>query len=143
MAQISTIIGKEFPEKVIPLIDQSKNSIDIVVFDWRWYPQHLASPAQLFNQSIVRAVRRGVNVRAISNNDQIHAILTEAGIKSKRAYSKRVMHVKLMIIDESTIIIGSHNYTQNAFQMNQEMSVILRDVGADNRFQKFFNNIYG
>ncbi len=56
---METIIGKEFPQKVIPLIEQAKTSIDIVVFDWRWYPQDPGASVQLFNQAIVRAVRRG------------------------------------------------------------------------------------
>ena len=68
---MDTIIGKEFPDKVIPLIDNAKYTIDIVVFDWRWYPQDPGASVQLFNQSIVRSVRRGVKVRAIANRNQI------------------------------------------------------------------------
>ncbi len=136
------IIGREFPSKVIPLINEAKRSIDVIVFDWRWYPQNPKSSVQLFNQSIVRAVHRGVVVRAISNNDQIHGILKEVGVKSKRCYSHRVMHIKLIIIDDMVVVVGSHNYTQNAFQMNHEISVILKNDSADNRFKKYFNGIY-
>jgi len=39
------ISGREYPVKVIPLIEQSVKSIKIIVFDWRWYPQ---MPGQLF-----------------------------------------------------------------------------------------------
>jgi hypothetical protein len=48
---IEAISGKQFPEKVIPLLDNSVKSIDIVVFDWRWYPNDPAASAQLFNQA--------------------------------------------------------------------------------------------
>jgi hypothetical protein len=30
---IESIVGSQFPKKVIPLIDSAKKSIDIVVFD--------------------------------------------------------------------------------------------------------------
>jgi len=137
------IIGKEFPEKVIPLIDEAKNSIDIVVFDWRWYPNDPGSSAQLFNQALVRAARRGVKIRAIANNDEIINILKSVGIEAKKLISKKLLHCKLMIIDDETIITGSHNYTQNAFQMNLELSVILKVGDEVKRFLDFFNNLYG
>ena len=140
---METIIGKEFPQKVIPLIDQSKTSIDTVVFDWRWYPQDPASPVQLFNQSLVRAVRRGVQLRAIANNDEIVRTLQSVGAKAKRLTVPNLVHCKLMIIDNAVAIVGSHNYTQNAFQMNYELSLIIDDKLTVDRIKNFFNNIYG
>ena len=137
------IIGKEFPNKVIPLIDQAKTSIDIVVFDWRWYPQNPGSPVQLFNQALVRAVRRGVKVRAIANNNEIISTLKNVGVEAKKLLTPKLVHVKLMVIDGQKVILGSHNYTESAFQMNYELSVLLDQVGPDNQFLEFFNNLYG
>ncbi len=140
--ELDTIIGKEFPKKVIPVIDDSRKTIDVIVFDWRWYPQDPGSEVQLFNQSIVRAVRRGVRVRAIVNNDEIVSVLNEVGCKAKKILTKKLVHCKLMIVDGSTIIIGSHNYTQSAFQMNLEVSIILHDAEKIEDFQNFFLSLY-
>jgi len=139
---IETIIGSEFPKKIIPLIDNAVNSIDIIVFDWRWYPQDPGAPVQLFNQAIVRAVRRGVKVRALANNDEIIRTLIANGVDAKRVRSKNLLHCKLMIIDSGLVVIGSHNYTQNAFQINLEVSVVFEDSYAANRLQVFFNNLF-
>lgn len=138
-----TIVGPEFPKKVIPLIDQAKTSIDIVVFDWRWYPQDPGAQVQLFNQSIVRAVRRGVKVRVIANNDEILNILKQVGCEPKKLLTKKIVHCKIMIIDSDTAILGSHNYTQSAFQMNLELSMILRGREEIKRIIEFFNHLYG
>jgi len=140
--KIQTIIGSEFPTKVIPLIDQSKMSIDIVVFDWRWYPQNIGCSAQLFNQAIVRAAKRKVKVRAIANNREIISTLTNVGVHAKKIISKKLIHSKMMIIDNRTLIMGSHNYTQSAFQMNMETSLIIENDSTVGRFSEFFNNIY-
>jgi len=137
-----TIIGKQFPEKVIPLINAAKNSIDIIVFDWRWYPQDPGAQVQLFNQAIVRAVRRGVKVRVIANNDQILNILNEQGCQAKRLISTKLVHAKMMILDNEKVVIGSHNYTQSAFQMNYEISVILEKPENISDYFSFFNNLY-
>ena len=140
---MEAIIGKQFPDKVIPLIDEAKNSIEIVVFDWRWYPQKPGSPVQLFNQALVRAVRRGVKVRAIANNNEIISTLKNVGVEAKKLLTPKLVHVKLMVIDGQKVILGSHNYTESAFQMNYELSVLLDQVGPDNQFLEFFNNLYG
>lgn len=139
---IEIISGREFPAKVIPLIEQAKQSIDIVVFDWRWYPQDPGSSCQLFNQAIIQAKKRSLKIRAIANNDQIVNILRQAGCQATKLQTKKLVHCKLMIIDQSIAITGSHNYTQSAFQMNLELSVIIPDLEDGNKFQLFFNNIW-
>ncbi len=94
------ISGREYPVKVIPLIEQSVKSIKIIVFDWRWYPQMPGATVQVFNQAIIRAARRGVQIQAITNNDEINRVLKENKVSAKRLRTKKLMHCKLMIIDE-------------------------------------------
>jgi phosphatidylserine/phosphatidylglycerophosphate/cardiolipin synthase-like enzyme len=137
------IIGKEFPEKVIPLIDQAKGTIDVVVFDWRWYPQNPGSPVQLFNQSIARAIKRGVVVRAVANTPEIVGILNQIGARAKKLNTPKLVHAKFIIIDDQYLVIGSHNYTETAFLMNYEVSVIIEDENVIKRVKEFFNNLYG
>jgi len=140
---MQTIIGKEFPKKVIPLIDSAKRSINIIVFDWRWYPDDLSNPCQLFNQSIVRAKNRGVQIKVISNMLDIVKLLKDLGIEAKKLLTPNLVHVKLMIIDDDIAVIGSHNYTQNAFTMNYEVSVIIESKDMDFKELKvFFANLY-
>jgi phosphatidylserine/phosphatidylglycerophosphate/cardiolipin synthase-like enzyme len=143
MVQIQPVIGKAFPEKVIPLIDEAKHSIKIIVFDWRWYPQNLGSSVQLFNQSIIRAARRGVEVKVLTNIEDVVKLLKSQGIKAKKLFSKKLLHAKMMLLDDENLVIGSHNYTQSAFEMNQEVSAII--CGAEDLlpFVNFFNNLYG
>ena len=139
---MEAIIGKQFPNKVIPLIENSKKTLDIIVFDWRWYPQNPGASVQLFNQAIVRATRRGVKVRAIANNEEIVKILNSVGCQAKRLLTKKLVHVKMMLIDGEIAIVGSHNYTESAFQINLELSVILDPCEKIAEFSDFFTNLY-
>jgi phosphatidylserine/phosphatidylglycerophosphate/cardiolipin synthase-like enzyme len=142
ISKIQTIIGKEFPKIVVPYIDQAKESISILVFDWRWYPDQPSSPVQLFNQAIVRAVRRNVKIKVISNFPKILDILSELGCKVKHLITTNLVHSKLMIIDNKIFVIGSHNYTQNAFSVNYEASILIEaETGLDN-FINYFNNLF-
>jgi phosphatidylserine/phosphatidylglycerophosphate/cardiolipin synthase-like enzyme len=137
------VIGSEYPKKIIPLIDSAKKNLDIVVYDWRWYPDQLAHPVQQFNMAIVRAVQRGVIVRAVVNAHTIVPELTSVGIRVRRLGDSRVLHSKLLIIDSSVLVIGSHNFTRNAFTSNIETSIITEIPPDVTRLKTFFDNIYG
>jgi len=139
---MEAIIGKQFPQKVIPLIENAKQSIKIVVFDWRWYPNDPANPVQLFNQAIIRAKRRGVDVKVITNIDDIIKILNTEKIEAKKPNTPKLIHSKMMIIDDKILILGSHNYTQSAFTMNHEASVVIESESELDNFIKYFHNLY-
>ena len=136
------IIGKEYPEKVIPLIDNAKKNVDIIVYDWRWYPGHPGFNVQQFNSALVRAVGRGVLVRAVINTPALVPILESVGIKAKATRNKRTLHTKFLCIDNKILVIGSHNFTRNAFNFNIEASVAVEIPEGITRFDELFNNLY-
>lgn len=136
------IIGAEYPKKVIPLIESARRNIDIVIYDWRWYPDQIAHPVQQFNAAIVRASQRGVLVRAVVNADLNLETLNKAGIKARRLKDKRTLHTKMILIDDSILVLGSHNFTRNAFGANIETSIVVELPEGAQRFSQFFANIY-
>ena len=142
MNQTTTIIGKEFPQKVIPLIKQAKKSIDIVIYDWRWYPDQIGSSIQLFNNAIINASKKNIDVKVITYATHTLEILSVLGIKTTKLPSRRPLHTKLMIIDNQKVIIGSHNYTMNAFTINYEVSAIIQDEEVVKRLIQYFQNLW-
>jgi len=137
------IIAQRFPKIVIPLIEVAKYSIDIIVYDWRWYPSVGGSSVQQFNDAIVATTRRGVVVRALVNGDGIASLLQQRGINARRLHSKRMLHTKMLLIDGVHLIIGSHNYTQHGFSLNEEASVYVQMPSADHEFSLYFSNLWG
>lgn len=140
---MQALVGSEFPKQVVPKINEAKKSIDIIVFDWRWYPNMPGNPVQLFNQSIIRAVKRNVEVRVITNISDTIKFLSSNGVKTKKPVTDRLIHPKLMIIDNQDVVIGSHNYSQSAFTMNYEVSVFVPDCPCVDELLTFFNNLFG
>ncbi len=142
MPQIESVIGSDFPKKIIPFIQAAKNSIKIVVFDWRWYPNEPGNPCQQFNHAILTAKNHGVEVKVITNIKEVVNLLNQQGCQAKYPESKHLVHAKIMIVDDKHLVIGSHNYTQSAFTMNREASVIIRDFSDIGPFVDFFNNLF-
>ena len=137
------IISKDFPKVVIPLIDSALFSIDIIVFDWRFYKHDPSSPVSLFNHAIARAASRGVTVRCLVQNKGIVDTLCSLGCDARQLASKRILHTKLLIVDNRRIVLGSHNYTQNAFTSNHEASIFFTMGQEKNAFTEYFSNLFG
>lgn len=136
------IISKDFPKVVIPLIDSALHSIDIIVYDWRFYKNDVGSPVSLFNQAIARACQRGVNVRCIVQNDGVIDNLRLMGCNAKKLNTKKILHTKLLIVDKTRIIMGSHNYTQHAFTSNEEASIFIHMKDEKNGLTEYFDNLF-
>lgn len=136
------IIANSFLKKVKPYLENARKSIDILVFDWRFYPNEPAKDCQQFNQLVFNSAKRGVRVRAIVNSDDACGNLRRGGVAVQRHRSFHLLHAKLMIIDDEVVITGSHNYTQNALSANYELSVILKDIDNIKDYKLFFDSIW-
>jgi len=136
------LISGEFSKKMIPLIKKAKRSIDIIVFDWGWYADEMGEQIQIFNNAIFNANKHGVKVRALVQKRLVKVILESLGIESKVLHSKYLLHIKLMIIDGEIAVLGSHNYTKNAFNLNYEVSVIIKDSKSLDKLKEYFKNLY-
>lgn len=140
--QCDPIIATQYVEKVVPLIQEAKHTLDICVFDWRWYPNDVGAACSLFNRSIVDAIHRGVTVRALVNSENIAGTLRAAGAQVKKFVSAHLLHCKMIVIDDKIIVTGSHNFSQSAFQANYELSVILSDGVDTSEFNNFFKSLW-
>jgi len=139
---IETIIGKEFPKKVIPLIEKAEKSIFIIVYDWRWYPDQIGSAIQKFNNAIITLSKKNKEIKVITNRPYINKVLKQLNIKVHTINTSKTLHTKLMIIDNEIAILGSHNYSMNAFTINYEVSVIIQDEKVVERFKSYFENLW-
>jgi phosphatidylserine/phosphatidylglycerophosphate/cardiolipin synthase-like enzyme len=139
---ITPIIGKEFGPAIMPLIQAAKNSIEIIAYDWRWYIADPANPVQLFNQALVSCVRKNIKIRAVLNKFDICGILKSVGIQAKKKHYSKMLHAKIILIDDDITILGSHNLTLSAFQFNSECSLIIQDREINQRFKKFFEELW-
>lgn len=139
---IDSIIGKQYPVAVIPLLEQAKRSIDVVVYDWRWYPDQVGSNCQKFNNAMVAAARRGVAIRVITNTAFTVKVLAGLGINAKIWQQGKIMHTKMLLVDGECAVLGSHNFTMNAFNLNQELSVVVRHEEFCKKVSDYFSSLW-
>lgn len=136
------IIAVSFPRVVTPIISAAKHSIDVIVYDWRWYPSISGSLVAQFNQAFVAAAKRGVKVRALVNNAEIALRLKAHGIEAHQPASEKMLHTKMILVDGTLLVIGSHNFTERAFCMNEEASVLVEFPSDQHDFSLYFEHLW-
>jgi phosphatidylserine/phosphatidylglycerophosphate/cardiolipin synthase-like enzyme len=137
------LIGSKFVDGVLPLISAAKRRIDIIIYDLRLYPTQKNHPVTILIEALIQAKSRGVEVRVLMTNAFVRSQLERYGLYTRTIHSEKLMHAKMMLIDDRYLITGSHNYTQSAFTQNLEISVAL-DIGAENDvLSHYFRTLWG
>ena len=121
------LIGKDYLSEVLNLINSAKHSIFIIIFDWRIYPTPHNTTEQALLNAILKAQARNVHIKVIANNDYVKDRLNALNIPCKHTKFYKIIHAKLILIDEKIAVLGSHNFTNNAFDRNLEISASIDD----------------
>lgn len=98
--------------------------------------------------ALLEAAHRGLDVRIVFDADQANSTgsdyqsLKNAGLDVHLDGSSGLMHHKVIILDKSTVIFGSYNFTRNADLNNDENMLILQNKELAKQFTQTFERIY-
>lgn len=136
------IIGSDYVPVVVPLLKKARHSICVLMFDWRWYANDFMCDTSILNHAFVTMSRQGIKVRAITNYSEIIKILTGLGIEAKKWNSSRILHSKLVIIDNEICVMGSHNFSQSAMTRNAETSSVIYEKAEVQKLTDYFESLW-
>jgi len=88
-------------------------------------------------KALESAVRRGVTVRIISENP-----LTNSRIPAKIDAESSLFHMKVIVIDEKILLLGSANFTVHSLFQSFNDFLILEDGDIAWAFQRFFDDLW-
>ena len=121
----SVVTSPSAEDQILELIDSARNSIYIECY--------IITSEEVVDH-LIQAKQRGVEVKVIleertssSANALAYSRLAGAGVDvcwASEAY--KLTHSKLMIIDKNTALLGSHNLSYSALNLNREISVVLQ-----------------
>ena len=131
------VFFKGIQGKIIEELNNADSSIDIAV-------------AWITNKSILNCLENcaanGVKIRIITVNDHINKIESFHNLYYKgcsiRLMSKTMMHNKFCIIDNYTIISGSFNWTANANNNHENITVTDGDYNLVEKYNTEFYKLY-
>jgi phosphatidylserine/phosphatidylglycerophosphate/cardiolipin synthase-like enzyme len=117
-------------EHILDAVNSAQKSIDFMAYSFT--SDDLA-------QALIERANAGVTVQGIFDKDQYHSnegtefdTLRNAGIDVWLDGNPRLMHHKVIIIDQQVVITGSYNFSNNAEHYNDENTLIIhnRDIAA-------------
>jgi len=147
------IINGNYSKIVIPLIKNVKTNFDIVMYQWGYYPYRAKTDIQNLNYEIKAAAKRGVSMRAIlhpgnpmdhlmQKNAQMASFLTAWGAQVKFGKRGGCTHAKMILLDKTIAILGSHNLSQRSLSTNVEVGIVIEGSWEIREFQEYFNFIW-
>lgn len=144
-APLNTTNRKEFvggtDTVVASIIDSATKTLDIAAFEWN---------NTVISEATLRAVNRGVTVRMVADNehtveddDSTISELEAAGVPIVYDNRSAFMHNKFMIVDSSTVLTGSTNWSMNGVYRNYNNLLVFRGLNqAVSYYQAEFNDMF-
>jgi cardiolipin synthase len=122
---LTTHPGEGIRAAVLAAIAAAHHTIDIEMF---------VLSDRLVLEALVRAARRGVDVRVLLDptqpqNAAVFGQLLPAGavVRFYRQFGDELLHAKLGIFDAAAVLFGSCNWSRSGFTRNHELDLLVRE----------------
>jgi phosphatidylserine/phosphatidylglycerophosphate/cardiolipin synthase-like enzyme len=126
-------------EKIIPRIQAAAQTIDFMAFSFT---------DDDLGASVLDRANTGVQVRGVFENTGSETPYSEYGKMKKAGLdvwkdgNPYLMHHKVFIVDDKTVVLGSFNFSQNAETENDENLIIVDDASLAAQFEAEFGRVY-
>jgi cardiolipin synthase len=142
-AQVAPLVDTDYYAASHAELLQAKKSIRCALYLAKYSPEYPKGFEAMLLGDLISAHNRGVDVSVIldgndrpwedggkkqedKKNQSAFDLLEAAGVDVRYDSNDRLLHSKLVIIDESVTILGSTNWTYSALKKNHEASVVIR-----------------
>lgn len=137
-------LNSEIVSRLVGYIDGSKSQVDVAAFEF---------DLDAVAEALVRAKKRGVVVRWLTDNDYglgvdknpghgQFEVLMRAGIPVQTDKGRDLMHNKFIVFDKKFVWTGSTNLTVNGTQKNNNNVIVLRSKELAGIFDRQFDEMW-
>lgn len=147
------IADQDYLDTLLNLLSKARHSIDILSFSFaigssagkishKGAPYKIAQKLKAIKEEYgdeirIRFFTEGLRETA-DRNSVTAKFLEEAGVEVKYGST----HAKGFCIDQSIILFGSTNLTNQSIMKNHEANVLLEDAKASKEFLRYFNHLW-
>ncbi len=149
--EISVLIDRDYYSSLISDFKKANESILVAMYLMVYDPDDPLDWANDLIRELINARERGVNVTVVieyrtytgymDSNLEEYNYLSANGVNVKLDEESDTDHMKLVIIDDKIVYIGSHNWSESALYYNHETSVKIVSEEIAEIFKEYFKNI--
>ena len=119
-------------------IDKANESIYILIYSFT---------LDSIGNALVNAYERGVEIQVVFEEGQItqyseYEKLKSTGVSARIDSNPKLMHNKIMIVDEKTVLTGSFNWSSNGENYNNENLIVINSTYIANIYRNEFTKIW-
>lgn len=150
---VTPLSGQTFINELIETVNRAKYSIDIIQYQWNFYPDQPQSHIQRLNRTILARAGAGIKVRVLLEkggsaphltgiNMKAGGVLSESGVIVKYGRTFPITHAKLWVFDDDEVILGSHNLSNRSVTVNYEVSALIKGRAVAVEYKRYFNALW-
>lgn len=150
---VGVLANKDYYAALLPILGDANQSIDVCMF-------HIAGssethPTRKLLDALIKARRRGVAVRVLMDRDRktdpylstiinspAKKYLEEGGVQVRFDTEPRLLHSKFVIVDRSTSIIGSHNWSAGSFADFDDLTLVISSTELTSTLLQRFTQLW-
>jgi len=151
-SRVATADDRDFFPAVHSLLLSAERSVDVVLYQSRFYFHYPASKSNTMISDLIDASERGVDVRVVieradwnldntEENRDVAQVLDRSGVDVYFDPPGTTSHTKLVIVDDRYVVVGSTNWSHYALDSNNEVNVVMDSDGAAGAFTRYFEGI--
>lgn len=128
----------ECESQVIEWIGRANSSIHILIYSFT---------LDSVSDALITAHDEGVEVRAVFEKSQItqyseYQKLKTAGVSVRNDTNSKLMHHKVMIVDEKIVLTGSFNWSTSGQENNNENLIVIKSTYIADIYEDEFQEIW-
>lgn len=147
--RVNVLVDKSYFQAVQSLLERANKSIYIVMYAMKYDPAEPGDPVNQLLNIVANKSRYGVDVKIIVDDvtykdypDTIAFLLGDNISVRLDESSGRTTHAKLVIVDNRTAVLGSHNWTESALRLNHEASIEIDCPDAVKTLLNYFDSLW-
>lgn len=144
--QIIPVTDQDYFPYVHKLLSEAGNSVHMVMFDVKYYPDHNNSKENILLEDLISLAGRGVEVRIVTDQylteKPVLTHLRENGVEIKYDQEGRTTHSKLIIVDGRYVLVGSTNWGYYSIERNHEANVLIYSERLARQFGRYFSSLW-
>ncbi len=151
-ALVQPIFNREYVPALHEALQNAQKSIHIFIFTFRYYPNYPHDANSVIIGDLIAAKQRGVEVKVIMDcsswnrsntlkNKMVGDSLKKVGIEVYYDPVDITSHDKLVIVDDSLVFVGSHNWSYFALERNNEASVKVVSKEVARAYEEHFQTV--
>ncbi len=149
---VQVVTDAQYFQVAKKMIQGAKTSLQVMMFEMRYYDEHPNSPSNLLIKELIDAKKRGVKVEVIlevreeedrttQGNRRTGKVLSDGGVGVVYDPTFKTTHTKVMVVDGELTLLGSTNWTYHALTSNNEVSVLIRSKDVAKELLDYFSRV--